>query len=152
MMAKPPPATRVNHSLSATELQQLLLVNAMYGKSVGQKLANQLVNQLPNVKPVTLCMHDSSRQQVEAINRPAMDPLNTRLPEETPLTEACPGGIIGDFHCGLSDARLEICRQALSAHSRTARSRTDYPGLQTLTTHHAHNTQRLLNLTSRLLA
>jgi hypothetical protein len=152
MMTKPPPATRVNRSLSATELQLLLLVNAICGTSVGQKLADQLVNQLPNVKPVTLCMHDISRQQVEAINRPAMDTLNTRLPEEIPLTMACPGGISGDFHCGLSDAQLEICRHALSAHSRTARSSTDNPGLQTLATRHAHNTQRLITLISRLLA
>lgn len=145
-MPRPPATDPVNRSLSATELQLLLLVNAIHGKSAGQKLSDQLVNQLPEIKPVTLRMSTTSLQKVEATNRSALDSLNTRLPDDTPLTMSCPEGTSEPFHCGLSEAQLEICRQTLSTGSDRIDAHQKPFAAQRLRV-----TERLLNTISRLL-
>lgn len=147
IMTEPPAKSPVNRSLSATELQLLLFVNAIHGKSAGQKLSDQLVNQLPKIQPVTLRMSATSLEKVEATNRSALISLNARLPNDTPLTMSCPEGMSEPFHCGLSAAQLEICRQALS----TGSTRIDAHQKQ-LAAQRWNVTKRLLNTISRLLA
>lgn len=130
----------VNRSLSAVELQLLLLVNAIHGPQVGHALADALVNQLPTVESVRLGMDEACQRQVEAANRPALDLLNSRLPPDAQLSFEGPSDAPLPLQSGLSAAQLEVCRAVLQQCPQAS------PLTQTALI------TRLLRLLSRLLA
>ncbi|MCP9778592.1 MULTISPECIES: hypothetical protein [unclassified Cyanobium] len=107
-------ASPVNRSLSASELQLVLLTNSIHGRDAGRRLADALVNRLPDVQPVKLAMDPVARHCVEFENQTALKVLNARLPAEAPLTFA---GYQGDpvaFHCGLTSEQLALCRDVFN--------------------------------------
>jgi len=57
---------------------------------------------------------------VEAVNRPALELLNSRLPAATQLTFTSGGGSSIPLYSGLSEAQLAVCRAVLPALSDPA--------------------------------
>lgn len=108
----------VNRSLSATELQLMLFVNAIYGKDVGRRLADSLVNHLPEVEAVSLAMKIESWQKVIRANQACLDIINQRLSADNQLSFARKAGFSGNLHCNLSPSQLHIGRTILNEASR----------------------------------
>jgi|688.fasta_scaffold02865_15 hypothetical protein len=145
----------VNRSMSAAELQLLLFVNAMYGGTVGRQLADSLVNELPNVSAISLAMRQDSWQEVVRTNQASVDIINGRLPSDSHLSFNTKPGFNGDFHCNLSGDQLQLGRQILGSAIQNDILTSAHPKAVTTTHHYAkewvHQTNRLINLTSRLL-
>jgi hypothetical protein len=104
----------VNRSLSATELQLLLFVNALYGSSVGRRLADSLVNQLPDVEAVSLTMSAGSWQRVVEVNQLSVDTINKRLTSENQLCFTAQPGFSGNLYCNLSANQIQLSRTVLA--------------------------------------
>lgn len=134
----------VNRSLSATELQLMLFVNAIYGRSVGRILADSLVNQLPDVAPVSLAMQPDSRLKVERENSRHLNFINDRLPAEAQLSLAEKPGFTGDLHWDLCADQLNLSREILT---KTLTETNDL----TANREWQHHSQRLMTVVSRLL-
>jgi hypothetical protein len=147
--------TPVNRSMSAAELQLLLFVNAMYGGTMGRKLADSLVNQLPNVSAVSLAMRQDSWHEVVRINKASVDAINKRLASDNHLTFDAKPGFSGDFHYNLSADQLQLGRQILASATREDVLTSGNPNAATATHRQdrqwVHQMNRLMNLTSRLL-
>jgi hypothetical protein len=148
-------AAPVNRSMSAAELQLLLFVNAMYGGTVGRKLADSLVNELPNISAVSLEMRQESWHEVVRINQASVDAINRRLALNNHLSFDTKTGFSGDFHCNLSGDQLQLSRQILATAIQDDVLTSANPKAVTATRHQdrewVHQTNRLINLTSRLL-
>lgn len=134
----------VNRSLSAAELQLMLFVNAIHGRSVGRLLADSLVNKLPDVTPVALAMQPGSKLKVESENRQHVDFINERLATEAQLLLAEKPGFTGDLHWNLCDEQLQLSREILTALP----TQTDNP---TASEAWQRDAQRLMAVVSRLL-
>lgn len=131
----------VNRSLSAVELQLIILINAIYGQAAGRCLADALVNQLPEVQSVKLATDQLSHERVVAANQCALQILNARLPESSQLSfvEASSEPLL--LHSGLSSAQLAVCQSALGS-SRFESVASGLPSLNVLQS-------RVLELLSR---
>jgi hypothetical protein len=146
----------VNRSLSTTELQLLLFVNAIYGRDVGRQLADSLVNQLPEVEAVSLAMKTDSWHKVVRANQASLDKINQRLTASNQLSFATEAGFLGDLHCNLSASQLHIGRTILNDASRKElMDEANFSG----ESGSSHSTQanwsqqvaRLMSITSRIL-
>jgi hypothetical protein len=147
--------TPVNRSMSAAELQLLLFVNAMYGGAVGRKLADSLVNQLPNVTAVSLAMRQESWREVVRVNQDSVESINRRLSSDNQLSFNAKPGFSGELHSDLSGDQLQLCRQILAAAVQEdllpCASQTAATAMHGQTKEWAYQTNRLMDLTSRLL-
>lgn len=144
----------VNRSMSAAELQLLLFINAMYGGNVGRKLADSLVNQLPDVSAVSLAMRQDSWQKVVQINKSSADIINKRLPSDHHLCFKIKPGFTGEFHCNLSDDQLQLSRQILASAIQddlVPNANSEALAGSRQNKEWVHQTNRLMNLNSRLL-
>jgi hypothetical protein len=141
--------------MSATELQLLLFVNAMYGGDVGRKLADSLINQLPNVTAVSLAMRQESWHEVVRVNQDSVESINKRLSPDNQLSFNAKPGFSGDLHSNLSGDQLELCRQVLAAaiqeDLRPSASQTAATTMHGQAREWIYQTNRLMDLTSRLL-
>lgn len=145
----------VNRSMSAAELQLLLFVNAMYGRSVGRNLADNLVNQLPQIEPVSLAMKPESLQEVIRINTSSVEAINRRLPADAQLAFKASQGFSGDLHCDLSEDQLKLSRDILAgAIEKNIQDAAQRAAVRSLDSHHRqwqHQSMRLMTIVSRLL-
>jgi hypothetical protein len=150
----------VNRSMSAAELQLLLFVNAMYGGSVGRKLADSLVNQLPSVPAISLAMRQESLKEVVRISQSSVDAINHRLlPEHHLSFDTKPFDtkpeVVRDFHCNLSVDQLELVRQNLANAicNDVLAATSGQPDTEKAHRSNQWNyqTNRLMTITSRLL-
>jgi hypothetical protein len=148
------PDTPVNRSMSAAELQLLLFVNAIYGGAVGRQLADSLVNHLPCEPSVSLAMQQESWHEVVRVNQSSVDTINRRLAPDCWLSFNTKPGFSGGFHCDLSDNQLQVSRRILTSaihnDATSGASPTPTTSSHQQTTNWVDQTNRLINLTSRL--
>ena len=149
-----PPAVPVNRSLSASELQLMLVVNALYGRSVGRSLADALVNRLPEIPSIALAMGQQSRENVVAANTGFVNALNSRLPSDAQLSLSNQPGFSGDLHCDFDAHQLQLTREilagALSQETAWADRDRALVAPRDLSRRWRRLTQRLMTAVSRL--
>lgn len=105
---------KVNRSLTASELQLVIVINQLFGKSLGSQLSTALVDSNPGLSRERIAFGDSSLEMIKESMGTPLEIINQRLESTRQLKLDYDTSNAVRLATDLTEEQLDLCRSILA--------------------------------------